>query len=685
MRISELLSKESISLSMNPTTKSEAIEMMVELMVKSGNIADKKTYMSAVFKREEEGTTGIGEGIAIPHAKCDAVKSPALAAAVIKDGVDYDSLDGEKVRLIFLIAAPDTADNVHLDVLSRLSTLLMDEKFSSDLISCSTSEEFLQIIDKAEDAKFAVEKSVSKDGYRILAVTACPTGIAHTYMAAEALESKAKELGISIKVETDGSGGVKNALTDEEIEAAECIIIAADKNVETARFDGKPVIMCKVAKGIHKPEELIKEAISGNVALFKSEGGAARKSKSDEKEGVGRQIYKHLMNGVSHMLPFVIGGGILIALSFLVDVGNPDSSTLGKGNWFAAFLNLVGNGAFSFMMPVLAGYIAYSIADRPGMAVGFVGGLMATMTDAHAYTQWLTTGSAPGFLGALAAGFLAGYIVLFLKWATKKFPKSLEGVKPTLIYPLIGILLMGAAMYFVINAPFGLLNKGITWVFNSLNGVSGILLGLVLAAMMATDMGGPLNKAAYVFGIAAIEAGNYGIMAAVMIGGMVPPLAIALATTLFPYRFTKKERNDGKVNYIMGMSFITEGAIPFAASDPLRVIPACALGSGLAGALSMALGCTLMAPHGGIFVVAVIGNWYWFLLALVLGTILGAVLLGLFKRSVKEPELGKFKGLFYHALGSYKEPVAKPDKEEKKENIFTKIRASVPKSKKNDK
>ena len=636
MKIVDLLKKESIDLNGTVSDKKETIEKMVSLMAAGGNITDVERYKEGVFLREEEGTTGIGEGIAIPHAKTDAVAKPGLAAMVVKDGVDYDSLDGEPVHLIFLIAAPNTEDNVHLEVLSRLSMLLMDDDFRANLQSAESVEEFLGYIDAAEKAKFPdeaeqeekrEEKPAEKTGYQILAVTACPTGIAHTYMAAESLENKAKEMGYTIKVETNGSGGDKNVLTAEEIAACDCIIIAADKDVRMARFDGKPVIMTKVANGISKAEELITKAMSGEVPVYHNKGGEEA-SMSSEGESLGRKIYKSLMNGVSHMLPFVIGGGILIALSFLVDAGNAGTDIFGNGTPLAHFLNTVGNTSFGMMFPVLAGYIAMAIGDRPALMPGIVGGLLAKAGTSIFLPEekWISS----GFFGALIAGFVAGYLMLLIKKLLEKLPKALEGTKPVLLYPFFGILAMGAIMIFLVNPPVGAFN---TWLYNGLAGMgesSKVLLGALLGGMMSIDFGGPFNKAAYVFGTAAIGSGQFDIMAAVMIGGMTPPIGIALATTFFKSRFTKSEQQTSITNYIMGLSFITEGAIPFAASDPLRIIPPCVVGSAVAGALSMAFGCGSRAPHGGIFVVGIMEHAPMFLMALVIGSIItmaGIVLL----------------------------------------------------------
>lgn len=630
MRIRDLLSKSAIELNGAAANKQDAIDKAVALMVKTGKINDAAAYKEKVLAREKEGTTGIGEGVAIPHAKTPAVNAPGLAAMVLKDGVDYESLDGLPTTLIFLIAAPNTEENIHLDVLGRLSVLLMDDSFRQKLISAKSPEEFLSVIDAAEAEKFAEEEKKAETaapakGYQIVAVTACPTGIAHTYMAAEGLEEKAKELGCTIKVETNGSGGAKNVLTAEEIRNAQCVIIAADKEVAMARFDGKPLIETKVANGINKAGELIEKAMSGRAPIYHHSHVSGEESRGDsgEKESAGRKIYKHLMEGVSHMLPFVIGGGILIALAFLFDDYEINPANFGKNTPFASFLKTVGDAAFGFMLPILAGFIAKSIGDRPALAVGFVGGALA-----------VSGGS--GFLGALLAGFIAGYLVVLLRKIFDKLPKSLEGIKPVLLYPFFGVLLIGAIMWFLVNPPVAALNNWITDLLESMNETSRILLGVVLGGMMSIDMGGPINKAAYVFGTASIATGQFHIMAAVMVGGMVPPLAIALASTFFKNRFTKKERQSGLTNYIMGLSFITEGAIPFAAADPLRVIPACVGGSMVAGGLSMAFNCTLRAPHGGIFVTPVIGNPWMYLVALAAGSIVGMLLLAALKRPIKE-------------------------------------------------
>ena len=636
MRITELLDKRSIRIDGAPKSKNEALDQMVELMAKSGKINDLEAYRQEVYRREEEGTTGVGEGIAIPHGKGAFVDKPGLAAMVVKDGVDYDSLDGEPVHLIFLIAAPNTKDNVHLDVLSKLSVLLMDEDFSRALQNAKSPEEFMKIVDEADqeapdlDEKLKADEATSEDQFRILAVTACPTGIAHTYMAAEGLEKAAKAKGCFIKVETRGSGGAKNVLTAEEIKNADCIIVAADTKVPMDRFNGKKLIEVQVSDGISKADKLVEQAMSGNVPVYTASENA---EVSEKKAGgsKGHQIYMQLMNGVSHMLPFVVGGGILIALAFLIDGLCVDMTSLtaearqsfGSITPVAATLKSIGDLAFGFMLPLLAGFIAMSIADRPGLAVGFVGGAIAANGKS-------------GFLGALVAGFLAGYLILLLKKLFEKLPEALEKIAPVLLYPVFGILIVGLVMTFVVEPPIGALNTALNTALTNMSGSSKVLLGIIVAGMMAVDMGGPFNKAAYVFGTASIAAGNYGIMAAVMIGGMVPPCAIALASLLFKDKFTKTERESAPTNFIMGLAFITEGAIPFAASDPLHVIPACAIGSGLAGALSMAFNCTLMAPHGGIFVFPVVGNPLMYLVALAVGTVVGALMLGVLKKKIAE-------------------------------------------------
>lgn len=638
MRITELLDKRSISLTAAPASKSEALDMAVDLMAAGGKIRDKEAYRKEVYLREEESTTGVGGGIAIPHGKCDAVAKPGLAAMVIKDGVDFDSLDGEPVNLIFLIAAPNTKDNIHLDVLSKLSILLMDEQFSENLKKASTPEEFLQIIDEADEEKPDVDEQLAaqtesepqEKACRILAVTSCPTGIAHTYMAAEGIEKAAKKAGCFVKVETRGSGGAKNVLTEEEIAEADCIIVAADAEVPMDRFHGKRLIECPVSDGIGKADQLVERAMHGDVPIYKS--GNPNAGKSQKSSGGGaHKVYTQLMNGVSHMLPFVVGGGILIALAFLIDGLSVDINSLSdemRANFgtitpVAAALKGIGDTAFGFMLQVLAGFIAMSIGDRPALAVGFVGGMLASQGKS-------------GFLGALLAGFVAGYLILLLRKVFAKLPQSIEKIAPVLLYPLFGILIMGLLMNYVIEPPVGALNTALNTGLTNMSGSSKILLGIIVAGMMSIDMGGPFNKAAYVFGTASIAAGNYDIMAAVMIGGMVPPCAIALATLLFKKKFTKEERESGPVNFIMGLAFITEGAIPFAASDPIHVLPSCIIGAAVSGALSMAFGCTLMAPHGGIFVFPVVEHALMYLVSLVIGTIVGAVLLGILKKRVEE-------------------------------------------------
>ena len=636
MRITDLLDKRSISLNAAPADKKETLDLAVELMAKSGKLSDVEKYRAQVYAREEESTTGIGEGIAIPHGKCDAVKAPGLAAMVIKNGVEYESLDGEPVTLLFLIAAPNTRDNVHLDVLSKLSVMLMDENFTTSLRNAKSVEEFLQIIDAADESAKSIDDRLSdtgitteeNKGIKLLAVTSCPTGIAHTYMAAEALEKAAKAAGCQIKIETRGSAGAKNVLTAEEIAAADCIIVAADAKVPMDRFDGKKVISCQVSDGIGKAEWLVEQAVNGNVEVFHGENGEAKAAVTG-KESVAHKIYTQLMNGVSHMLPFVVGGGILIAIAFLIDGLNVDINALpadqrsnfGTITPIAAMFKNIGGVAFGLMLPVLAGFIGMAIGDRPALALGFVGGMLAANGKS-------------GFLGALVAGFLAGYLILGLRKICDKLPDAIEKLAPVLIYPVVGILIMGLAMNFVVEPIMGGINTGLNNFLSGMGDSSRIVLGLILGGMMAIDMGGPFNKAAYVFGTAAITAGNYDIMAAVMIGGMTPPCAIALATLLFKNKFTKEERDAGPTNFIMGLAFITEGAIPFAASDPLHVLPSCIIGSALAGALSMAFHCTLMAPHGGIFVFPVVGNAVMYLVALVAGTVVSALLLGVLKKKV---------------------------------------------------
>lgn len=636
MRITDLLDKNSISLNAAPADKKETLDLAVELMAKSGKLSDVEKYRAQVYAREEESTTGIGEGIAIPHGKCDAVKAPGLAAMVIKNGVEYESLDGEPVTLLFLIAAPNTKDNVHLDVLSKLSVMLMDENFTTSLRNAKSVEEFLQIIDAADESAKSIDDRLSdtgitteeKKGFKLLAVTSCPTGIAHTYMAAEALEKAARAADCQIKIETRGSAGAKNVLTAEEIEAADCIIVAADAKVPMDRFNGKKVISCQVSDGIGKADQLVKQAMSGNVEVFHGESSETTTAVTG-KESVAHKIYTQLMNGVSHMLPFVVGGGILIAIAFLIDGLSIDINALPadqRGNFgtitpVAAMFKNIGGVAFGLMLPVLAGFIGMAIGDRPALALGFVGGMMAANGKS-------------GFLGALAAGFLAGYLILGLRKICDKLPDAIEKLAPVLIYPVVGILIMGLAMNFVVEPIMGGINTGLNNFLSGMGDSSRVVLGLILGGMMAIDMGGPFNKAAYVFGTAAIAAGNYDIMAAVMIGGMTPPCAIALATLLFKNKFTKEERDAGPTNFIMGLAFITEGAIPFAASDLLHVLPSCIIGSALAGALSMAFHCTLMAPHGGIFVFPVVGNAVMYLVALVAGTVVSALLLGVLKKKV---------------------------------------------------
>ena len=650
MRITELLKKESIELGVKVSSKEEAIDTLIGLMEAGGRLNDRAGYKEGILAREALGSTAVGEGIAIPHAKVAAVKEPGLAAMVVPDGVDYEAFDGSLANLIFMIAAPEGGADVHLEALSRLSTLLMDPDFKNDLIHAESKEEFLQLIDdkeseryekkarkeetKASDAAPAVHETAKSGaaGYRVLAVTACPTGIAHTFMAAENLEQLGKKMGIPVKSETNGAEGAANVLTKEEIAAADGIIIAADKNVDMARFDGKHVVKASVSDGIQKGEELIKRAVSGEAPVYHHTGAAASEE-GGENEGLGHTIYKHLMNGVSHMLPFVIGGGLLIALAFLFDDYSINPANFGKNTPVAAYLKTIGEQAFGMMLPVLAGYIAMSIADRPGLAVGFVGGMVAKMGATFMNPAGGDVNS--GFLGALLAGFIGGYIVVLLKKVFKKLPKSLEGIKPVLLYPLLGIFLIAVVTTFI-NPFVGAINDGLTHLLNGMGGTSKVILGAVVGGMMSVDMGGPVNKAAYVFGTAQLVEGNFDIMAAVMAGGMVPPIAIALCTTFFKKKFTEKERQSGLVNYIMGLSFISEGAIPFAASDPLRVIPSCIIGSAVAGGLSMALNCTLRAPHGGIFVLPTIGNPFGYLAAIVIGSVVGCVILAALKKNKTE-------------------------------------------------
>ena len=659
MKITDLLKPQSILLNADPVSKADAIYTLGDLMDKSGNLSDKAEYLKAVFAREESGSTGLGDGIATPHAKSAGVKEAGLAAMVVPNGVDFDALDGQPSRLFFMIAAPEGAADTHVEVLSKLATMVIDPDFKNALIQAATVDRFLELITAKEEGNFdpsiegyiktadekapsitdaieakateAIEKvvpkvSVDNPHYEVLAVTGCPTGIAHTYMAAESLERKAKEMGISLKVEKNGASGIKDALTAEEIEHAKCIIVASDRQVEMARFDGKPMIQTKVANGINKAEELLREAMSGTAPVYHASQADKDSANSaiDASDSFGRQIYKHLMNGVSHMLPFVIGGGILIALAFLFDTFDPaNAKNFGSGTPLSAFLMKIGGASFGFMLPVLAGYIAMSIADRPGLVAGFVGGLLANQGGS-------------GFLGALIAGFAAGYLVLLVKKLVSGLPQALEGTKPVLFYPVLGVLFIGIAITFIINPPVSALNE---WLMNSLQTMgttSRVLLGLVFGAMMSVDMGGPVNKAAYVIGTGALATGEYGIMAAVMAGGMVPPLAIALCTTFFPSRFTEAERKSGITNYIMGLSFITEGAIPFAAADPIRVLPSCIIGAGTAGALSMFFECTLRAPHGGIFVVPTIGNPLLYLASIAIGSVVACIILAIVKPKLKK-------------------------------------------------
>lgn len=633
MRITDLLDRRSVSLIAAPKGKSEALDMAVDLMVKSEKISDREAYRKQVYLREEESTTGIGEGIAIPHGKCDAVKKPGLAAMVIKNGVEFEALDDEPVTLLFLIAAPNTEDNIHLDVLSKLSVMLMDEEFTESLRNASSVDEFMDIIDKADSEKKDIDERLADTGSaertqaKILAVTSCPTGIAHTYMAAEGIEKAAKAKNCFVKIETRGSGGAKNVLTDSEIAEADCIIVAADAQVPMDRFDGKKVIECQVSDGISKADQLIERALNGDAPIYHASAASSSSAAAKSGGSAGHKIYTQLMNGVSHMLPLVVGGGILIAIAFLIDGLSIDLNSLpadqranfGTITPAAALLKGIGGTAFGFMLPILAGFIAMAIGDRPALALGLVGGMMAASGKS-------------GFLGALLAGFAAGYLILALRKVCEKLPEALEKIAPVLIYPVVGILLMGLLMTFIVEPIMGGINTGLNNALTGMGSSSKVVLGIVLGGMMAIDMGGPFNKAAYVFGTAAIAAGNYDIMAAVMIGGMTPPCAIALATLLFKDKFTKEEREAGPTNFIMGLAFITEGAIPFAASDPLHVLPSCIIGSAVAGAMSMAFNCTLMAPHGGIFVFPVVGNAVMYLAALVVGTVVSAVLLGILKK-----------------------------------------------------
>ena len=628
MRITDLLKPESIQLGASPASKQAAIDQLADLMEKGGNLKDKAQYKKDVLAREAEGTTGLGDGLATPHAKSAGVQAAGLAAMTVPSGMDYESMDGKPSRLFFMIAAPDGANDEHLTILQKLATMIMDDDFKEALIAAKTTDEFRQIIDQKEDGKF-VGKSASNvastaDHIQILAVTACPTGIAHTFMAAESLEQHAKKRGISIKVETNGSGGAKNVLTSDEIAKADGIIIAADKNVAMSRFNGKHVVITKVADGINKADQLIDQALSGSAPVYHASGSDASEGAADVAgESIGRQVYKHLMNGVSHMLPFVVGGGILIALAFLLDDYSIDPKNFGSNTPTAKFFKDIGGAAFGFMLPVLAGFISMSVADRPGLAVGFVGGALAG-----------STGS--GFLGALLAGFVGGWVVNKLKVASKCLPESLEGIKPMLIYPFFGILIMGAIMMFIIAPPVSALNGWMVDTLKNMDPSARIFMGIIVGGMMAVDMGGPINKAAYVTGTGLLASGEFHVMAAVMAGGMVPPLAIALSTTFFKNRYTESEQKAGITNYVMGLSFITEGAIPFAAADPVRVIPSLIVGSATAGALSMAFDCTLRAPHGGIFVVPTIGNPAMYLLAIVIGAIVGCAILSVLKKPLKE-------------------------------------------------
>ncbi len=633
MKITDLLSKDAIKLNGIANSKQDAINKLVDLMAKNGNLTDKEKYTQVVLKREEEGSTGIGEGIAIPHGKTDAVSKPGLSAMVINDGVEFDSLDGQPAKLLFLIAAPNTKDNVHLDVLSRLSTLLMDTEFRKSLMEAKTPEEFLRYIDIAENAKLTQTKK--NDEYEILAITSCPTGIAHTYMAAEALEKMGEQLGHKVKVETHGSSGVKNKFTKEEIKNAKAVIIAADTKIDLSRFDGKKLIKAKVADGINRPQELIERVLSSDAKIYHS-SNKSQNSDSDEKEGFGTKIYKHLMNGVTHMLPFVVGGGILIAIAFLLDDYSINPSNFGMNTPVAAFFKTVGGAAFNVMLYILAGYIAMSIADRPGLAVGFVGGILAVQgTTFASLTDSSVVLVSSGFLGALIAGFVGGYIVILLKKICSYLPDSIEGIKTILLYPVFGILLIGAFML-LINPYVGAINTAINNYLSSMGTANKVVLGAILGGMMAIDLGGPINKAAYTFGTGMLASGQYEIMAAVMAGGMVPPLAIAFLATAFPKKISKKDKQAAYVNYIMGLSFISEGAIPFASADPLRTLPAFVVGSAVTGALSMIFNCTLMAPHGGIFVIATIGHPLLYLLAIAVGTVASTMIMAKLKKNLPE-------------------------------------------------
>ena len=634
MKITDLLKKDSIDLNVEASNKEEIIKKAVELMNNNGNIVDKDKYLKLVMKREEEGSTGIGEEIAIPHGKGDSISAPGLAAMVIPNGVEFNSLDGKPVKLLFLIAAPNNKDNVHLEVLSRLSTLLMDEKFRKELLSAKSKDEFLKIIDQAEKEKSSEEKE-EEESYELLGITACPTGIAHTYMAAEGLEQMGKELGHPIKIETQGQSGAQNVLTDEEIRKAKAIIIAADVNVDLSRFDGKRVLKASVTDGIRKPKVLIEKALNSTneIPIYHHTSNGTENNKNEKQRG---SIYKHLMNGVTHMLPFVVGGGILIAIAFLLDDYSIDPSNFGMNTPVAAFFKTIGGMAFDFMLLILSGYIAMSIGDRPGLVVGFVGGAIAkagtTFTSFSNPEEVLVSS---GFLGALLAGFIGGYVVVFLRKLFSFMPKSLEGIRTILIYPVAGILLIGIIML-LINPFVAAINTGLNNFLFSLSGVNKIILGAILAGMMSVDLGGPVNKAAYTFGTGMLAEGHYEIMAAVMIGGMVAPLAIALLATFFPKKLPQKERQAGLLNYVMGLSFISEGAIPFASADPIRVLVSCVIGSAVSGALSMAFNCTLMAPHGGIFVLPLIGNWAWYVVALVVGSFVAMGIMAALKKNVWE-------------------------------------------------
>ena len=636
MKLIELFSCDATALNVKAKDKDAVINKLVDLQFTHGNITDKEAYKKAIYAREAEFSTYVGEGIAVPHAKTDVVTAPSLAVVRLAEPIQYNEDDDDKSSLFFMIAAPMNG-NLHVDMLARMMSLLANEAFVAKLNAAKTPQEFLDLITKEEEQNFGnesfTEEEVPQAGYRILCVTACPTGIAHTYMAAENLQKAGAAMGIPTKVETNGSGGVKNALTAEEIAKCDGIIIAADKNVEMARFDGKPVVITRVADGIHKPEELINKIVNGEAPIYHATGGAPAAAPN---KSAGSAIYKHLMNGVSHMLPFVVGGGIMIALAFLLDDYSIDPSNFGMNTPLAAFFKTVGNAAFGFMLPILAGFIAMSIADRPGLAVGFAGGVLAM--NGTSFTGLMNgdiRGVSGGFLAALLAGFAAGYLVRFLEKITEKMPKAMDGIRPMLIYPLGGILLIGILMC-AINPLMGAINTGISWVLNSMGGSSKILLGCVLGGMMSVDMGGPINKAAYVFGTAALSMGQFDVMAAVMIGGMVPPIAIALSCTFFPKKWTTEERNNGLVNYVMGLCFISEGAIPYAAADPGRVLPSCIVGSAIAGGLSMAFGCTLQAPHGGIFVFPTVGHPLMYVVALFIGSIVGGVILSALKKTKAE-------------------------------------------------